>query len=48
MPGDSISQKQLAPFLIDPLYVARVWGYHDLRPWYDYVVGQVDGSAAGK
>jgi len=48
MPGDSISQKQLAPFLIDPLYVARVWGYHDLRPWYDFVVGQGDGSGAGK
>ena len=27
--------KPLAPCLIDPMYVGRVWGYHDLRPWYD-------------
>ncbi len=29
--------RELAPFLIDPRFVARVWGFHDLRPWYDYV-----------
>ena len=28
------------PFLIEPLFVSRVWGYHDLRPWYDKVAGQ--------
>ncbi|HEY3628887.1 MAG TPA: type I phosphomannose isomerase catalytic subunit [Terracidiphilus sp.] len=36
MPGGPASPHQeLAPFLIDPLFVSRVWGYHDLRPWYD-------------
>ena len=26
-----------APFLIEPRFVARVWGFRDLRPWYDRV-----------
>ncbi|HVZ83190.1 MAG TPA: type I phosphomannose isomerase catalytic subunit [Terracidiphilus sp.] len=25
----------LSPFRIDPRFVPRVWGYMDLRPWYD-------------
>jgi mannose-6-phosphate isomerase len=25
----------LSPFRIEPRYVVRVWGYGDLRPWYD-------------
>lgn len=25
----------LAPFRIEPRFVSRVWGYRDLRPWYD-------------
>ena len=33
------SSPQLAPFLIEPQFVARVWGYTDLRPWYDEVAG---------
>ena len=28
-----------APFRIDPLFANRVWGYTDLRPWYDRVAG---------
>jgi len=41
MAGDPVtSPRELAPFLIDPLFVARVWGFHDLRPWYDHVTGQ--------
>jgi mannose-6-phosphate isomerase len=28
---------KLAPFRIDPRYDPRVWGYSDLRPWYDHV-----------
>ena len=49
MPGDSVSSPQeLAPFLVEPLFVPRVWGYHDLRPWYDYVAAQGDESAARK
>ncbi|HEU5350965.1 MAG TPA: type I phosphomannose isomerase catalytic subunit [Terracidiphilus sp.] len=25
----------LVPFRVEPRYVARVWGYSDLHPWYD-------------
>jgi mannose-6-phosphate isomerase len=25
----------IAPFLIEPRFVGRVWGWSDLRPWYD-------------
>src|ERR1700734_4169175 len=25
----------LAPFRIEPVFTARVWGFRDLRPWYD-------------
>src|ERR1700675_4174447 len=44
-PGFTITE--LAPFLIEPRFVTRVWGYQDLRPWYDRVAGQGNGSAAG-
>lgn len=27
----------LAPFGIEPQFTARVWGFRDLRPWYDRV-----------
>lgn len=28
---------RLAPFRMEPRFVTRVWGYTDLRPWYDKV-----------
>ena len=28
---------QLAPFRMEPRYDPRVWGFRDLRPWYDHV-----------
>ena len=28
---------EIAPFRIDPVFTARVWGFRDLRPWYDRV-----------
>jgi len=31
---------QLAPFLIAPMFVPRVWGFQDLRPWYDRVAAE--------
>jgi mannose-6-phosphate isomerase len=31
------SPSQLSPFRIEPRFVTRVWGYRDLRPWYDRV-----------
>lgn len=27
----------ISPFRIEPQYVVRVWGYQDLRPWYDHI-----------
>lgn len=27
----------MAPFRIDPVFTVRVWGFRDLRPWYDRV-----------
>jgi mannose-6-phosphate isomerase len=26
-----------APFLIQPVFTARIWGFRDLRPWFDVV-----------
>ena len=31
------SPTSFAPFRIEPQFVGRVWGYQDLRPWYDHV-----------
>jgi mannose-6-phosphate isomerase len=31
------SATEMAPFRIDPVFTARVWGFRDLRPWYDRV-----------
>ncbi len=44
---ESSPVKSLAPFLIEPRYVNRVWGYRDLRPWYDRAAGE-DGSDPAK
>jgi mannose-6-phosphate isomerase len=33
----SVSERELAPFRIEPKFTARVWGFRDLRPWYDRV-----------
>jgi len=35
----SFKTAQLAPFRIDPRFDARVWGYQDLRPWFDVQAG---------
>ena len=40
MPLHALSSAVIAPFLIEPRFVARVWGYQDLRPWYDKTAGQ--------
>ncbi len=31
----------LPPFRITPEFVPRVWGFHDLRPWYDLHDGEI-------
>ena len=33
-----ITLPELAPFRIEPQFVARVWGSRDLHPWYDRTV----------
>ena len=30
-------QPPMPPFRIEPMFVERVWGFRDLRPWYDRV-----------
>ncbi len=45
--GPGFPTTELAPFLIEPRFVTRVWGYRDLRPWYDRVAGQGNRSGAG-
>lgn len=40
-----VSQSELAPFLIEPRFVSRVWGFQDLHPWYDRVAeGELIGE----
>lgn len=34
-----------APFLIQPVFTARIWGFRDLRPWFDVVA---DGDPIGE
>jgi len=36
----------MAPFRVAPSFVGRVWGYRDLRPWYDRVAE--DGTPIGE
>jgi mannose-6-phosphate isomerase len=31
---------QLAPFRIEPYFDVRVWGYRDLRPWFNRIAGE--------
>ncbi len=33
----SAATTEMAPFCIDPVFTMRVWGFRDLRPWYDRV-----------
>lgn len=33
----------LAPFRLEPLFVERIWGTPDLRPWYDHVTEAATG-----
>jgi mannose-6-phosphate isomerase len=35
--SEHFSAGEIAPFRIDPVFTARVWGFRDLRPWYDRV-----------
>jgi len=40
------SSQVVAPFLIEPRFVARVWGSHDLRPWFDRTSGSAEASTS--
>jgi mannose-6-phosphate isomerase len=33
------SLSELAPFRIEPWFAGRVWGFRDLRPWYERAAG---------
>ena len=33
----ALAPSPISPFRIEPLFDVRVWGYKDLRPWYNYV-----------
>jgi mannose-6-phosphate isomerase len=37
MPSATQSAPLLAPFRLEPRFTTRIWGYRDLRPWYDRV-----------
>jgi mannose-6-phosphate isomerase len=37
-----LPRPELAPFRIAPGFVGRVWGYRDLRPWYDLIAESGD------
>jgi len=37
MATESPLPASIAPFRIEPLFDVRVWGYNDLRPWFDKV-----------
>jgi mannose-6-phosphate isomerase len=37
MPSASTSFTPLAPFRVEPKFIARIWGFRDLRPWFDHV-----------
>jgi mannose-6-phosphate isomerase len=39
-PGSSIPE--LAPFLIEPRFLPKVWGYADLRPWFDFTASPAE------
>jgi mannose-6-phosphate isomerase len=39
-PGSSIPE--LAPFLIEPRFLPKVWGYTDLRPWFDFTASPTE------
>jgi mannose-6-phosphate isomerase len=46
--GAHTFSSQLIPFLIEPQFMTKVWGFHDLRPWYDYVAGDESRSAGAR
>ncbi len=35
--SSNLEATSLAPFRLEPLFVKRIWGTPDLRPWYDHV-----------
>ncbi|WP_263357368.1 type I phosphomannose isomerase catalytic subunit [Acidicapsa ligni] len=40
--------ESLAPFRLEPLFVQRIWGTADLRPWYDHVTAPGAGDPIGE
>lgn len=44
----SVEFGSLAPFRLEPLFVTRIWGTPDLRPWYDHVTKAGEGDPIGE
>jgi mannose-6-phosphate isomerase len=44
-PSSLAAATGLAPFRVEPRFVERVWGFKDLRPWFDRVA---DGGPLGE
>ena len=41
----NVLSQGVAPFRVKPLMVERVWGFHDLKPWYAYTSETAIGEA---
>lgn len=39
----ALAPGRLAPFRLEPMFVERIWGTPDLRPWYDFVSAATPG-----
>ncbi len=42
--GSNHSPADWSPFRIEPKFVGRVWGFSDLRPWYDFAADDPVGE----
>ena len=45
--GQDSPDTALAPFLLEPVFLDKIWGYADLRLWYDYVVEAESNETKG-
>jgi len=45
--GQDSPDTALAPFLLEPVFLDKIWGYADLRPWYDYVAEAESNETKG-
>jgi mannose-6-phosphate isomerase len=48
MRGVSVLSKSAGPFRLKPQMVERVWGFHNLAPWYEFDNEQAGGPPIGE